>query len=150
MVNFSREALFFAQLDVFRYSVEHRRREFVAKITENDHATALRRLYGLFIKTKSIRYKEILNLMKRKMKADAPSDRTLATYLGDAVKAEVLAKQDMGRKSYCSLALSLQEEDFMREQIKSHIDKIQFIPDHFRKSLYAPHEAISKTPPDRT
>lgn len=131
IVNFSRDAIFFSQLDVFRTSVEQHRANFIKAGTAGLTAGAGQaRVYSVFIKNKEMNFTKVMKATKK------IPDRTVAEYLRQGLKQAILEKRDVGKYSYYSLRLDTDEEKFVKERISNNAGDIGSIPENFLASIY--------------
>lgn len=135
IVNFSREALFFSQLDVFRTSVEHQRKNFVKQMTAGMKVNETQsKIHTALVKSKEIQFKRIVKIAKK------VSDRTVAEYLRQGIEQGLLEKHDRGKFSYYSLRLDVDEEHFIKERVSKYAGKVNILPEQFLASIYRKNE----------
>jgi len=143
IVNFSREALFFSQLDVFRTSVEHQRKNFVKSVTAGMKVSETQsKINTALVKNKEIQYKRIVKIAKK------VSDRTVVEYLRQGIEQGLFEKHDRGKFSYYSLKIDVDEERFIKEQVSRYAGKVKNLPESFLASIYRKNEdwkAVGKT-----
>jgi len=135
IVNFSREALFFSQLDVFRTSVEHQRKGFIKYVTAGTKVNETQsKIHTAFVKNKEIQFKRIVKIAKK------VSDRTVVEYLRQGIEQGLLEKHDRGKFSYYSLRIDVDEEHFIKEQVSKYAGEVKNLPEQFLASIYRKNE----------
>jgi fido (protein-threonine AMPylation protein) len=128
-INFSREAIFYSQLSVFKFGIEQKRKDLAARGGKSRYP-----VYKTLIKNKAMQYKDL-----RHSNQD-PAESTFSKWLAEGVEEGILNREQTGKRVFYSINLDLQEEHLAREVIESQLDQLAFIPSSYVEALYSPRE----------
>ncbi len=121
---FMQEAIVLSIMDVIKTSLEVQRNAYLRG--QNLDPKVLVALKPL-VKQREIQYKNLWKRAKGKM-----TNKTFATYLGQAVEQGVIVKKEVSKYTYYKLNIELPEEAMLVDWVNLVKMKLPFVPDEYK------------------
>lgn len=122
---FIQESLFLSQLSILKTNIEFQRKNFLDQNIEDERA---RKVLEPLVKEKRIQYKKLFKRNRRKM-----AEQTFVNIIKEAVKKDILRREEKGKVVYYSLNARTFEEKWYRELVSFAKERLDYIPSWITK-----------------
>lgn len=120
------DSIIFSILGVVKTSLESKRLDF---ISHSDLEKDVQKIIKPLIKKRELQFKNFYRIIRKKV-----SRQTFVNYLALATEKQILLKRIVGKATYYSLNLHVEEQDFLAKWLDALKDKIPAVGDELRLS----------------